>query len=106
MNKRQFLLLKLAEECTEVAQRASKQIQFGAYEVQDTTSHTSQYTNAERTKQELIDLMCVWKMLVQAGEIPEFTEWELDEAYDNKKIKLQKYLDYSFTLGTMPEIKL
>ena len=34
MTKTQFLLLKLAEECAEVAQRAIKQIQFGKDERQ------------------------------------------------------------------------
>jgi NTP pyrophosphatase (non-canonical NTP hydrolase) len=102
MTKQQFLLLKLSEECAEVAQRCSKQIQFGPLEIQ--TGHS--LTNAERLKQELLDLFSIWKILEENKQIPEFSEPEVDFAYENKKLKLQKYLDYSFKLGELPEIKL
>jgi NTP pyrophosphatase (non-canonical NTP hydrolase) len=55
MTKQQFLLLKLSEECMEVAQRASKQIQFGKDEVQKDQLKTNQ----ARLKDELLDLFAL-----------------------------------------------
>jgi NTP pyrophosphatase (non-canonical NTP hydrolase) len=102
MKKNQFLLLKLAEECVEVAQRASKQIQFGKNEVQK----DQQKTNATRLREEILDLFSVVSMLVQEDEIEMFTPWDYDEAREAKVKKLQKYLDLSASLGQLPEIRL
>jgi NTP pyrophosphatase (non-canonical NTP hydrolase) len=102
MKKNQFLLLKLIEECVEVAHRASKQIQFGKNEKQK----DQLYTNGARLQSELLDLFVIWKMLEDAGEIPEWTVEEAETNEQNKKAKLQKYLDLSVSLGQLPEIKL
>ena|SRR5579863_73715 len=100
MNKEQFLLLKLSEECAEVAQRCSKQIQFGKYEVQSGQN----LTNAERLKNEIVDFMSIVTLLQDAGEIPELGP--AGPAFIEKKQKLQKYLKLSASLGTLPEIEL
>jgi NTP pyrophosphatase (non-canonical NTP hydrolase) len=100
MTKEQFLLLKLAEECAEVAQRCSKQIQFGKHEVQNGQA----LTNGERLKNEIKDLMVLVTMLEEIKEIPEIDNFS--QAHINKRIKLQKYLDLSTQLGMLPEIKL
>lgn len=102
MNCSQFLLLKLAEECSEVAQRAIKQIQFGKLEIQ----HDQFFTNCERLKQELLDLYAIAAMLEEIQELPEITFGEEAEAFERKRKKLQKYLDYSAQLGQIQEIKL
>jgi len=110
MNKQQFLLLKLAEECAEVAQRASKQIQFGKDERQkDHAPHgaiAESKSNSERLREELLDLLSIWTMLEDIREISKWTIEEAVEAHDKKKQKLQKYLDLSYSLGQLPEIKL
>lgn len=102
MNREQFLLVKLAEECAEVAQRAIKQIQFGKLEVQT----GQQLTNAERLKQELIDLRNIVRLLQFYKEVPEITEVEEINALIAKRNKLQKYLKLSAELGELPEIQL
>lgn len=110
MNKQQFLLLKLIEECAEVAQRASKQIQFGKDERQkDHAPHgatAESKSNAERLKDELMDLFVMASILHDELEIPTWTIQELATARIVKKQKLQKYLDLSYSLGQLPEIKL
>ena len=110
MNKQQFLLLKLAEECAEVAQRASKQIQFGRDESQKdhapTGAPVESKSNSERLKEELLDLLSIWSMLEDVNEISKWTIEEAVESHDKKKIKLQKYLDLSYSLGQLPEIRL
>lgn len=102
MDKSQYLLAKLAEESVEVAQRALKQIQFGKLEIQN----GQPLTNAERLKQELLDLMSIAKLLQHCGELPEITELEKTNALIAKRNKLQKYLNLSISLGQLPEIAL
>lgn len=102
MDRSQFLLLKLAEECSEVAQRALKQIQFGKLEIQK----DQPLSNAERLKQELLDLRSMTRLLQRAGEIPEITVEEETNALIAKRNKLQKYLELSRSLGQLPEIIL
>lgn len=106
MEKHQFLLLKLMEECAEVSQRASKQIQFGALEVQNTASGKSKKDNAERLHDEIADLLVLVRLLIEDREIAPFSKEVMDQRYIEKKAKLQKYLDYSYQLGELPEIRL
>jgi len=102
MTREQFLLIKLSEECAEVSQRALKQIQFGINEVQE----GNPFTNAQRLKSELLDLFCIVKILEDSQAFEEFTGEEFDLALENKIKKLQKYVDYSYSLGVLPEIKI
>ena len=93
MNLEQFYLLKLAEECSEVAQRALKQMQFGKNEIQKDQA----LTNSMRLRAELNDLLSVIKILEEMSEIPH--AHDLDEYIKMKRAKLEKYLEYSRDLG-------
>lgn len=97
----QFFLLKLMEECSEVAQRCSKQVQFGAYEKQaNSPSETkNEQPNRDRLRAELNDLLAVVDVLLELGQIPEISPHELLEAKNEKRAKIQKYLNYSQELG-------
>ena len=95
MTYRQYLLLKLAEECAEVAQRALKQMQFGRDEIQ----HDQELTNGQRLSQELIDLEAVKILLVHTQEIPDQRFQEYQNAVEKKHTKMKKYFDYSQSLG-------
>jgi len=68
--REQFFLLKLAEECSEVAKRAIKQIQFGKDEAQNAIvklnpdDTDARPTNAQRLREEINDLLVLvrsWK---------------------------------------------
>ena len=59
MNRQQLLLTKLAEECTEIAQRALKAQQFGLEEMEPGQLRT----NRERIHLELDNLMAAVQML-------------------------------------------
>ncbi len=63
LNRTEYLLVKLGEECADVAQRATKAITFGIDEVQ----HDQPFTNAERIVQELADLSATVDMLADYG---------------------------------------
>lgn len=96
MSLRQFYLTKLAEECQEVAQRCMKSIQFGPTEVQK----DQEKTNAQRLTDELIDLLAV-RMLVErrTEDLALIPAAEFNERCREKERKIQKYLEYSQSLG-------
>lgn len=108
MTKEQFLLLKMIEECAEVAQRASKQIQFGGFETQGKGSPSTnasleaQFTNAERLRSELLDLTVITQLLIDLGAFKSVdTFGEYEAAKQAKVEKLNKYLAYSRKLGQL-----
>ena len=94
MTQEQNLLTILAEECAEVAQRASKAIRFTPEEVQP----GQDLTNAERIVYEFNDLYAVMELLFENC----ITDKIVDVAQVGlKKEKIRKYLEYSQKLGTV-----
>ncbi|MDR1939064.1 MAG: hypothetical protein LBQ73_11295 [Tannerellaceae bacterium] len=65
MNKTDYLLITLAEECGEVIQAVSKALRFGL----DDHAPDSLESNAERIVKELSDLKGVEIMLIDEGVI-------------------------------------
>jgi hypothetical protein len=94
---RQFYLLKLAEECSEIAQQACKQIQFGHYATSANTGKT--YNNTELLRGEVNDLLAVLDVLMQLGELPEISPEELLAAKNKKRERIMEYLQHSQALG-------
>lgn len=92
----EYLLTVLAEECAEVAQRASKAIRFTPEEVQPGQS----WTNAWRVELEISDLTAVVEMLRDRGvlNVDPVTRQQLVDA---KKLKIEKYMRYSQEWGTL-----
>lgn len=64
MNREQFLLCKLAEECNEAAQRALKQQQFGGKQQQKGYAK-----NRDRLRGEILDVLAHVKFLQDSGAI-------------------------------------
>ena len=96
MTREGHLLWILAEECSEVAQRASKIARFGLYEVQPGQG----VTNRGRIMNELCDLLAVIEMLQECGVLDHF----LDRiAIETKKEKVEKFLRYSESQGLLRE---
>ena len=93
MTRQQLLLTQLAEECMEVAQRASKAIRFGIDEIQP----GQELTNVERLRLEFSDLMAICDMLFYEG-INLSVEQSLIDA---KQAKVEKFLEYSRSLGVL-----
>jgi hypothetical protein len=95
MTRTEHLLWCLSEECSEVAQRASKAARFGLSEIQEGQS----LNNSERIWQEFADLLAVYHMMVDDGLV--------DKVIHNgplmmaKKEKVEKYLRYSAERGTL-----
>lgn len=88
MTERQALLCKLAEECCEVAQRATKAMRFGMGEVQP--GHAE--SNYERLLDEFLDLLTVAHRLGITRVIDEqYPDGPPQERFD----RLDHFMDYS-----------
>lgn len=98
MDQKQFLLLKIMEECSEISQRASKALQFGMNEIQS----GQDLTNQERLQSEIDDLLCIVELFNQHSEAGEgFITKITSEQLDAKRKKLNKFLVYSKDLGVL-----
>lgn len=89
MTRTEHLLWILAEECAEVAQRASKVARFGLLEIQPEQDKN----NLERLIYELNDLVATADMIEPM--------WMDERAIDAKKVKVEKFLRYSVECGTL-----
>ncbi len=96
LNHTEYLLTKLAEECAEVAQRATKALTFGIDEVQPGQPHT----NAERLVHELADLAAVVGMMQDYNAIA-VNLHEFRQAVERKRLKLDWYMEYSRQQGCL-----
>lgn len=94
MTRTDHLLWMLAEECAEVAQRASKAARFGLREVQP----GQPFDNASRILLEFDDLMAIFEMLGDEGALPDVIS---PCAIEQKKAKVEKFLRYSEECGTL-----
>lgn len=97
MNRTEHLFTILGEECDEVGQRASKVNRFGLSEVQP----GQPLTNAERVVEEAKDVITLLTMLRKEGLIPDFMPTR--EEHLAKVARVEKYLDYSRSIGTLTE---
>lgn len=97
MNRKEHLLIILAEECNEVAQRVTKSLRFGINETQPGDNKD----NAERIKYEFNDLLAIVEMLQKDGVLPDIMpDREMSEL---KKQKVEHYLKYCKQIGTLTE---
>lgn len=87
LTREDHLLLRLAEECNEVAQRASKSILFTSEDAQP----GQELDNKERLSMEIDDLLGVLEMLGQEG----FIRVPDGEAIIAKAEKVERYIEYS-----------
>lgn len=94
MNKTEYLLTVLAEECVETAQRATKAIRFKLDEIQE----GQHLNNAQRLVYEFNDIVAVMEELKEHGLIGQLYDREMIE---EKKTKMKKYFAYSESLGTL-----
>ena len=93
MNKIEYLLTVLSEECSEVPHRATKAQRFGLEEIQP----GQHKTNVERLQEEINDLMGAIEELQAAGVDIVFNV----KAIERKKAKIRKFMDYSRECGCL-----
>ncbi|MBN9462265.1 MAG: hypothetical protein J0H00_13715 [Burkholderiales bacterium] len=95
MNRLDHLLWILAEECGEVAHRASKAARFGMCEVQP----GQLTTNAERILGEWYHAIAAIEMLIDEGHLTLPSEPEVRAAIERKKLQVAQYFSYSALCG-------
>ena len=93
MDRTEHLLTILAEECAEIAQRASKALRFGLDEVQP----GQELSNEQRLWNELNDLAGVGEMLIALRGRGGLSR----DAVEAKKAKVEAFLKYSEQCGTL-----
>jgi hypothetical protein len=94
MTREEHLLIILAEECNEVAQRAAKALRFGLKDP-DGSEPGQPYTNKDRLILEINDLLAVIEMVFGEQDIVS------QMLKNDKKDKVKKYLELSKKLGTL-----
>jgi hypothetical protein len=93
LNREQYLLTLIQEECAELSQRASKALRFGLYEVQP----GQELDNWERLRGEFVDLFTSLYML----------DWVIvdvdvkDDDVQTKANKIKKYMQLSVDRGIL-----
>lgn len=92
MNKTEYLLTVLAEECTEVTHAVTKSLRFGLDD-----KWKDNPTNKQQISQEMADVMGTFFYLLQEGIIDP-PEESLVQA---KKEKIDKFMQYSRERGTL-----
>lgn len=106
MTNTEMMLFILAEECAEVAQRASKMARFGRDEIEPGTERT----NAARLFDEFADLLAVYDILATIGEVPPAWVYtpagirinqRTERAMDAKRVKVDEFAAYSRNRGTL-----
>lgn len=95
MTIKQYYLVKLAEECAEVAQRAMKSAQFGGEQIQT----GQELTNCQRLSNELNDLLTVMSELQDRNEVITESHEDWMYYYREKSVKIKQYLTFSQSLG-------
>lgn len=95
MKRVQHFLWILAEECAEVAQRASKASRFSLEEIQEGQA----LNNAERIMVEYADLVATMEKLVEEGAVAYPTNFQ--EMVTRKKARIEKFLLLSAKQGTL-----
>ena len=96
MNNRQHLLVCLAEECAEAQQAVSKALRFG---LQDGYPGTTRTTCGDIAC-EINHLLAVVEMLQDAGALLH-NNIPNRSCIENKKIKVQKFMEYAKNHGTL-----
>ena len=104
MNYQQYLLIKLAEEASEIAQMAIKCSLFG-YDSVDPREDTGE-TNAFKLFKELLDFSAVMTELEDSTDV-DFVDFDHEGYIEMKRLKLKHYYDVAqnHTLSSIKKSK-
>jgi len=94
MNRTEYLLTCLAEECSEVQQAVAKALRFGL----DVGFPGGRTTNAQDIARECVDVVAVIEMLETDKIIKNI---RTERSINNKKNKVFRYMEHSKKLGTL-----
>lgn len=93
MNKKEYLLTCLIEECSEVQKEATKALRFG---LDDNWKERGK--QSDRIVHEFCDLLAIYDMLVEEGLLDDVTT---EEMIQMKKERVHKFMGYAKERGTL-----
>lgn len=97
MTRAEHLLVTLAEECNEVAQRCSKALRFGLTEV----SPGHDLDNDARLMEEWYDLFAIIQLLAREHYVHDLPD--MAQRIHAKQAKFEQYFEYSKSQGRVTE---
>jgi len=97
MTREEHLLTIVAEECAEVAQRATKALRFGLTDPKGTQE--GELSNKERLLQEYGDLMAAMRLLFPE----EFKHIPMTDYQEQKVDRIEKFLILSKEIGKLDD---
>lgn len=95
LNREQYILTLIQEECAELSQRASKALRFGLYEVQP----GQELDNWERLRGEFVDL---WTSVCLLDRLLVNFDYDHDDV-GAKINKIKKYMKISVDRGILED---
>jgi predicted house-cleaning noncanonical NTP pyrophosphatase (MazG superfamily) len=102
MNIEQHLLIKLSEECVEIAKDADTALLFGLYDIY--FDAPGKLTCQDKIVNELNDLMGVVSMLVEIKVLPK--NWMCDAKMGAKRAKVLRCMKYAQQAGVLGAFEL
>lgn len=97
MKKNEHICIVTMEECAEIQQDTSKLLRFG----KGNHHPDSDVTNGYHLMKEYYQLQAMIEMMVEHGIVDELPEEEIKNIKDNKKLKVNHYINYSRELGLL-----
>lgn len=96
MNKFQYLLICLSEECAEVQKAISKALRFGLNDFKPGVY----INNSDNLKDEVVDIYAIIELLEEKHG---FKIIPYRKQIESKKKKVKKYMEYSKKIGILKE---
>lgn len=95
MDRKEYLLTCLIEECAEVQKEATKALRFG---LDDNWKERGRQD--QRIANEFVDVLSIYDMLVEEGLLDNIST---EEMIRMKKERVEKYMRYAKERGTLTE---
>jgi NTP pyrophosphatase (non-canonical NTP hydrolase) len=96
MNRREYLITCLVEECSEVQKAATKILRFGMDD-----QYKEKASNIEELSNEIYDVMAIIQLLRDEKILPSIPIEELTRIFGAKQEKVEYYMGYSRKKGCL-----
>lgn len=98
MNRKEYLLNKIAQEAVEVAKEATKCLEFGT---DDSYPLSTGESDGHKLRREFLELVSVIGMAAKEGFLPEFSPSEAIDIIEAKEEKVNYWAEYSKKKGCL-----
>ncbi len=103
MNETEYLIIRLSEECLEVAKECHKAVQYGIDDRPTKNPYGPMVTDGPTTREKIVaelnDVMGLVEMLIIRGIIPD--NWSDPLKQMIKRDKVCDYMDYAERVGSL-----